>query len=400
MDNKDRLYAILSDVFQSSTLKKAVLSRPQDSTLLRAEGRTVLLKEVPHLQIETFTASGKALHRNFPLSEAPAALLSEFSHYRQLNLLTTGGDVEARISSKGKLLVSGKLRAGEEAVPQAHDREKHRILREGVPCEFLIALGLTDREGKVFDRKRSKFRQIDRFLQYIKDVYPRLPQSGELYVLDLCCGKSYLTFAAYWFLSEVMGREVTMVGADRKEDVIAFCSSLASRLHWEGLSFLCCDITALQPAKKPALVLSLHACDVATDVVLTTAAQWEADVILSTPCCHHQLFSELSPASRAGALLAPILEHSLLKQKFCDALTDALRCKRLQAAGYSVDVTELIDPEDTPKNLLIRAVKTNLPEEDKRRFEEEFHQLQSLCGVELYGSEKRFPAISLPKKPQ
>ncbi len=370
---------------ENKTLRKLILSRPIDKTVFRTEGRLFEKKGEILLQLETFTADGKALHRNLSLDEAPDAVLALLENYRQMNLLTTGGDAEARLSSKGKLLVSGKLKAAPSADVTAHNREKHTILKEGNRYDFLVALGVTDENGTVFDKKRAKFRQIDRFLQYINEIVPRLPKEGDLYVLDLCCGKSYLTFAAYWFLTAVKGRAVTMLGADRKADVIAYCSDVASALGYDGLTFKCCDITELIPDRRPDLVLSLHACDIATDIVLTTAARLGAEVILSTPCCHHQVFEQLNTSSALGADLAPVLRHSLLKQKLAVALTDALRCKRLEAAGYLVDVTELIDPENTPKNLMIRAVRTPMSAVQKAKHEAEFAALQELAGVKIWG---------------
>ena len=376
---------MLSDVIENQTLKKLILSRPSSKSVLRTEGHLFEKKGETFLQLETFTTDGKALHRNVAVAEAPEAILATFTNYRQLNLITTGGDAEARLSSKGKLLLSGKLKSGARLEAAAHDREKKHILYEGTPYDFLIALGVTDEQGTIFEKKRAKFRQIDRFLQYINEIAPKLPKDGELYILDLCCGKSYLTFAAYWFLTAVKGRKVAMLGADRKADVIAYCTEVANTLGYDGLTFRCCDITELTPDRRPALVLSLHACDIATDIVLTTAARLEADVILSTPCCQHQVMGQLTTASPLGQELAPILQHSLLKQKLAVALTDALRCKRLEAAGYTVDVTELIDPENTPKNLLIRAIRTPMSEIVKKKHAEEFQALQALAGVKIWG---------------
>lgn len=386
MDNAARLLSLLDRTISSGTLKKITLSKPLDRSVLRAECRGVTIKNSPFIQCETFTSDGKALHNNIPLREAAAFLAGTLgTQYRQMNIMTTGGDAEARVSSKGKLTVSGNPGGGQRLDPASHDREKQRVLTEGTVYDFLVALNVTDSDGRVFDRRRAKFRQIDRFLQYISDIYPRLPREGRLYVLDLCCGKSYLTFAAYWYLTSVMGREVSMVGADLKADVIAFCSDTAQRLGCSGLSFVCCDIMKFVPERSPDLVLSLHACDTATDIVLTAAARLGAKVILSTPCCQHQLMNDLKPDSQLGTALLPVMEQSLLKQKLCVALTDALRCKRLEAAGYSVTVTELIDPEDTPKNLLIRAVKVPMPAAVKEKHRAEFEALQDLCGVKLFG---------------
>lgn len=385
MEPREKLIGMLKQVLEGNTLKKAILSRPADKSILRAEARLFEKKGHTLLQIETFLADGKALHRNLAVSEAPEALIAELGNYRQLNVLTTGGDIEARLSSKGKLLVSGKLRDGDAVSVASHDHDKQTILKEGNRYDFLVKLGVTDETGRTYDRKRAKFRQIDRFLQYVSEIYPRLPKGGELYALDLCCGKSYLTFAVYWCLTAVKGRSVRLVGADRKADVITYCQEVASELRYDGLSFRCCDINEFVPDRRPDLVLSLHACDIATDIVLTTAARLGAEVILSTPCCQHQVNSQLSTASSLGKELVPLLEHSLLKQKFAVALTDALRCKRLQASGYTVDVTELIDPENTPKNMMIRAIRTPMSEREKQKHREAYRALCALAGIELYG---------------
>lgn len=382
VESIDKLMQSLDAAISGATLKKLVLSRPSDKTVIRTEGR-IYSKEGIFLQLETHKTDGKALHKNLPASEAPEYVASLLGEYRQLNLITTGGDLEARLSSKGKLLVNGKVGIG-EAVNMSHDRVKQVFLRDGEVYPFLIALGVSDEKGRVFDKKRAKFRQIDRFLHYIDDIYPKLPQ-GELYVLDLCCGKSYLTFAAYWFLTEVKGRSVKMVGADLKEDVIAYCSSVANKVGFDGLSFICCDINKFEPERRPNLVLSLHACDIATDIVLTNAARLGAEVILSTPCCQHEINSQLNNRSELGEILSPLLEHSLIKQKLAVALTDALRVKRLEASGYSVDVTELIDPENTPKNLLIRAVRVQMSQRKREAARKEFDDLCAAFGVSLFG---------------
>lgn len=385
MEPQEKLRQLLSRALDERSLKKIILSRPRNPAVLRTEGRLIVLKGQTVLQLESFMADGKALHRNLPLSEAVDALTDALSTYRQLNLITTGGTAEAKISAKGKLLVSGKIGGGEAMAPSAHNREKQTILREGVRYDYLVALGVTDENGRVLDKKSAKFRQIDRFLHYIEEITPRL-KGRELYILDLCCGKSYLTFAAYDYLTAAKGYTVTMVGADRKPDVIAYCADIARSLGYHGLTFECCDITTYEPARRPDLVLSLHACDIATDIVLTTAARLGAEVILSTPCCHHQLMDQLSTDSSLGRELSPLLAHSLLKQKLAVALTDALRCKRLEAAGYRVDVTELIDPENTPKNLMIRAILSPMSDGDKAKHEAEFRALEAIAGVRLFGS--------------
>lgn len=400
MEQLEKLINALTAAINDKTLKKLVLSRPADKYIIRAEGKLFMNKEKLFLQLETFFIDGKARHLNLPASDAPKAISDLIGNYRQLNVITTGGDLEARLSSKGKLLVNGRLKKGEALSASSHNREKQVFLKDGQIYPFLVALGVTDENGRVFDKKRAKLRQIDRFLHYIDDIYDHLPSESEIYVLDLCCGKSYLTFAAYWFLTEIKGRSVKMTGADRKPDVIEYCSSVSQRLGLSGLDFVCCDINEFVPIRTPDLVLSLHACDIATDIVLTNAARLGARVILSTPCCQHEINDQLSVDCELGSVLSPLLQHSLIKQKLAVALTDALRCKRLEASGYSVDVTELIDPENTPKNLLIRAVRSNVSQRKRQQCREEFDALCRAVGVKLYGGnapEADYPSVPYKK---
>ena len=281
-----------------------------------------------------------------------------------------------RSKSGGIHVANGIKSDGSEADIYGNDREKNLILRDGEKYPFLVKLGVSDGNGRVYDRKRAKFRQINKFLENVRDIYPLLPKEGELYVLDLCCGKSYLTFAVYYYLTVLCGRRVNMRGMDLKPDVIEYCSKTAEELDYSGLSFECGDIRKIRCERAPDLVLSLHACDVATDIVLDTASREGAKVILSTPCCHHELMHTLDGSSEMGDKLKDVIKYSLLKQKLCDALTDALRCKLLEAKGYSVTVTELIDPEETPKNLMIRAVKTGIGKEKAERLYREYEEMK------------------------
>ncbi|MBQ3063235.1 MAG: SAM-dependent methyltransferase, partial [Clostridia bacterium] len=209
----------------------------------------------------------------------------------------------------------------------------------------------SDENGRVYDKKGAKFRQINRFLELIRDTLPHLPKE-EIVIADLCCGKSYLSFAVYHYFANILGYRVQMTGVDLKPDVIAYCNEVAKKLDMTGLSFLCGDIAEFEAEQHPDLVVSLHACDTATDLVLEKAMTWKAKVILSTPCCHH----ELNHTLRCPAL-SFVAEHAMLRQKLCDAATDALRLKLLEANGYRVAALELIDPDDTPKNIMLRALR-------------------------------------------
>lgn len=350
-----RLAELVGLAAERHYLRRLVLSRPDDKTVLRT---VVTLKKIggkEMLQAETFLTDNKAMHRNF-------ADVCDFAElmpgYAQINLLTTVGDCEYKRAKSGReVLLGGDNLAralaadgGMEIEISGNNRDKNYLLRGDEP--FLIELGVSAADGRIHDKKRPKFRQICRFLEQVRDIEPHLPAEGKLTIADLCCGKSYLSFAVYHYFAVLRRREVEMVGVDLKPDVVEFCQCTADHLGFGGLRFICGDIARYDEPIKPQLVISLHACDTATDLVLDRAVQWRADVILSTPCCHHALNRELNCAP-----LEFIARHSMLRQRFCEAATDALRLTRLEAEGYSASALEFIDPEDTPKNILLRAVR-------------------------------------------
>ncbi|MBQ9760944.1 MAG: SAM-dependent methyltransferase [Clostridia bacterium] len=352
-----RMGELISAAAQNGTLKRAVLSKPDDRATVKC---VITLRKIGKsiaAQAETFRADNKALHENSPL-DGIARLTELISGFSQVNLLTTVGDCEYRRSKSGKCVILGEaklsraLQSGNAPTAEIIDnnRAKKRILTGDEP--FLRLLDVSDESGRVRDKKQSKFRQINRFLEMIRDCLSHLPTDGELRICDLCCGKSYLSFAAYHYFANVLGRRVRMTGVDLKPDVVAYCNEVAKKLNFDGLEFLCGDINEYNAGEKVHLVISLHACDTATDLVLGKAMEWNADVILSTPCCHHELNHTLNCAP-----LAFIAEHSMLRQKLCDAATDALRLKLLEANGYAVAALELIDPEETPKNVMLRALR-------------------------------------------
>ncbi|MBO5898082.1 MAG: SAM-dependent methyltransferase, partial [Clostridia bacterium] len=359
LDPDGALRELIALATDKGVLKRVTLSLPTDKTVLRATltprsigGKTVL-------QLETFYTDNKARHRNLAPTDGDA-LAEVLAVYRQVNVLTTlpSGDCERKTSASGKqtILRGAKLyrllvaTASKSAEMARNDREKQYILNGSEP--FLRALGVSDENGRVYDKKRSKFRQINRFLELLRDVEDKLPKDGLLRVSDLCCGKSYLSFAVYHYLTAVKGYAVEMHCVDLKSDVIADCASHAERLGMTGLHFVCGDVAAFEPEGHVHLVVSLHACDTATDLVLGKAMRWQSEVVLSTPCCHHELNHTLDCPE-----LACIAAHSMLRQKLCDAATDAMRLLLLEAHGYAVEALELIDPEETPKNVMLRAVK-------------------------------------------
>ncbi len=349
---------LLAEAAEKKKLKKAIFSKSKDPSVQKA---ILTLREVNQkavLQVEFFHTDNKVTHKNLSLdTELISSLYTLGGDFSQINLLLLGGEGEYKCSSSGKSVLLGEAKlkkaladeAAQTVVPLSNNREKQYILNGSEP--FLQHLGVSDAKGRVYDRKQAKFRQINRFLELIRDIENKLP-SGRICICDLCCGKSYLSFAVYHYFANIKKFDVTMTGMDLKPDVIEHCNKVARHLHFDGLDFLCGDIRTYQPTEKPSLVISLHACDIATDFVLVQAAEWQADVILSTPCCHHEMNHSISCDA-----LSFITDYSMLRQKLCDAATDALRLCRLEAQGYSTMALELIDPDETPKNIMLRAVR-------------------------------------------
>lgn len=350
------LAGLILTAAEKGALRRAVLSKSQDAGVRRAELRVVMLSRGSALQLELFTTDNKAYQRNIMLPTTATELESIITGYRQINLMTTVGDCEYRSSKSGNSVLLGgdKLFAAldgcarRETVTETNDRRKAYILTGAEP--FLKLLGVSDANGRIYDKKQSKFRQINKFLEHIRQVERYLPRDS-IRICDLCCGKSYLSFAVYHYFKHIRGMSVSMTGVDLKPDVIEYCSQTAKELSFDGLEFLCGDINNYKTDELPQLVISLHACDTATDIVLHKAAEWHTPVILSTPCCHHELNHTLSCPE-----LDFIADYSMLRQKLCDAATDALRLCLLESQGYETAALELIDPEETPKNIMLRAI--------------------------------------------
>ena len=367
---------IFEYVINNRILKKITLSKSSDKDIIRTVGRLIEIKGELHLALESFHTDGKAIQKNYKAAEAVDMLSNMVpDSYKEINVITANGNCEIKASRKGKVTVFDHIKrecAGE--VSLEHNRQKKYIIPSEEPVDFLVELGVQDKNGRIFDKKRSKFRQINRFLEIVADVEKNVIAGDELYILDLCCGKSYLSFALYYYFTRIKGKKVVMDCVDLKKDVIEYCSGVATRLNYEGLNFVAGDIRDFPIRRTPDLTVSLHACDIATDIVIAKGIDSESKVILSTPCCHHEMMHQMKPNNGPMDFL---LEHSILKQKFADAATDALRCKILEIKGYDVNAIELIDPEETPKNVIIRAVKKNRT--DKAAVEKNINEYRAIC---------------------
>ncbi len=339
----------------SATLSEA-RSREPDG-VRKVTVRPVLLRKKRMYQFE-YQYSQKVQHRNLERAEAKALIQTLLAEtFRQGYFYTTAGDSQVSVSRAGKVTVRARTPSQTPPMPAApprHDRQKNYLLAEGEPVPFLVRLGVMTADGKVVAVKRDKFKQINRFLEMVDDVAGSLPASGPLHVIDFGCGKAYLTFALYHYLTAIKQRQVRLVGLDLKEDVVAFCGEIAHDLGCEGLTFAVGEIGAYAPESGGPvdMVVTLHACDTATDDALVKAVAWNARVILSVPCCQHELFGQL-----ASDVLRPMLKHGILKERLTALVTDSVRASLLESAGYSVQILEFIALEHTAKNLLIRAIR-------------------------------------------
>ena len=389
-ETRNQTLDLLLAAASAGILRKAVFSKPTSDGEIKTELSPVMIGGKAMLRKVSYMRDGKAIQKNLAADERDA--MSELiGSHGQINIMTTLGDAELRTSKSGKenLAGAGKILTalkaggadGKKAEIQQNDRKKNHIL-EGNES-FLVELGISDRSGRIHDKKQHKFRQICRFLEYVEDIYKHLPQEGTLLIYDLCCGKSYLSFAIYHYFTVIKNRKVEMTGVDLKADVIEYCSGVASRLGYRDLNFICGDINEFAPGTEPHLVVSLHACDVATDIVLRYAASHRAGVILSTPCCQRELSSKIDCDE-----LDFVAKYPILRRKLCDALTDSLRLSYLLSKGYNVEACELVDPEDTPKNILLRAVRIKNFDPESARAKKLREDFENTAAFLLGGADK------------
>ena len=338
---------------------RAVISNPREKGgIVKVKIRPLELKGQLVFQFESFTAK-QAFHKNLDRDAAVQELSGCAGEFRQMQIETADAEYTVLISKKGKATIKRKQRREKaQAADLSHNRQKRYILEEGKFVPFLRDLGVMTEEGKIVRSRTDKFRQINRFLEFIEDILPQLDRDRELTILDFGCGKSYLTFAMYYYLHELKGYDIRIVGLDLKEDVIWHCGRLAEQYGYDKLTFLTGDIADYDGVDQVDMVVTLHACDTATDYALAKAVGWNAKVILSVPCCQHELNAQFSGGSGDG-LLAPVMDYGLLRERFAALVTDGLRAKYLERAGYETQVLEFIDMEHTPKNILLRAVKRN-----------------------------------------
>lgn len=348
----------LLDICISDKLIDMVISGQKNKSedkAVKVRIRPVILKNEIEYQVSEFVGR-KVLHSNHSAADVKKKIIdymTEDFKQAQINMTDAAATI---LSSKSKTLTCKYKKAGQLKVQRdlSHNRTKKYIIQEGKPVAFMIDLGVMGQDGKIIRTRYDKFRQINRFLEYIEDILPKLDKERELTIIDFGCGKSYLTFAMYYYLKELKGYNIRIIGLDLKADVIEHCNELRTRYGYDKLDFYVGDIATYKDVDKVDMVVTLHACDTATDYALAKAVKWGAEVILSVPCCQHEANRTIK-----SDILSPVMDYGILKERMAAIVTDAARAKLLTANGYDTQILEFIDMEHTPKNLLIRAVKSS-----------------------------------------
>ncbi len=348
---------------------KIVISKPTADSEYR---RIVIVKTANGFRLEKYTEK-QVFHENLPDGDASrrcAELLS--GSFRQLNAWGNTREFSLSVSKKGKLLFSDRP-SERPAAPTdlSHDRKKNYIIAEDKPFPALVDMGVFTKEGRVAKPMYDKFRQINRFTEIIDDAFKERTYDGKtLKVIDFGCGKSYLTFVLYHYFTDIRGIDVDMLGLDLKADVIEKCNEAAKRYGYKNLRFETGDVSDASLKGKVDMVVTLHACDTATDYALYNAVSRGADMIFSVPCCQHELNGQMK-----SERLSILTRYGIIKERSAALCTDAIRANLLEYCGYKTQLLEFIDFEHTPKNILIRAVKRSGAPRGREKYLEEAESL-------------------------
>ena len=349
----DTLKSVLDKSFNIDFVS-AVLSNPREKDgTVKVKIRPVMKQDRLLFQCEEYR-NNQVFHLNLEAEATSEYVENQMKVFKQMQMETRQFRYQVLVSKKGKMTIQKRLQTAEvKEVNYSHNRAKHYILEEGKTVPFLRDLGVMTKTGEIVRTKFDKFRQINRFLEFIEDILPQLPKDREVTILDFGCGKSYLTFAMYYYLHELNVYDIRIIGLDLKTDVIEACNQLAKKYGYKKLKFLEGNIADYTGSDEVDMVVTLHACDTATDFALAKAVGWKAKVILSVPCCQHELNGQM-----ANEVLAPLFSYGLIKERMAALVTDSLRAEYLKREGYDTQILEFIDMEHTPKNILIRAVYT------------------------------------------
>lgn len=372
----DGLLPIIEEIISEKPYK-LVISNPRrkieeqlatdNQQIIKIQIKLVEMKQGEVYQIEKFSKT-QAFHMNIAISDLQEALLTYMKEFRQMNVWCETKEYDVKLSKKEKLLINRRNASNQKAAT-SHNKKKHYLLEEGKVVPALVDLGVLTKDGKVVHAMYDKFKQINRFLEMVEDVIKDY-KKDTLHIIDFGCGKSYLTFILYYYLTEIKKHHVKMTGLDLKQTVIDKCNETAQKYHYDGLQFAMGDINGYQTTEPVDMVVTLHACDTATDYALYNAITWGANIILSVPCCQHELNKQM--VSEEFALLT---KYGIIKERTAALMTDAIRANVLEYCGYRTQLLEFIDIAHSPKNILIRAVKSNISNEKKEKAKAEVERV-------------------------
>ena len=376
----NQIEELLKRVLTSLLVDMVISGARGGGDFIKIKVRPVMIWDSLYFQVSRYTDK-QVFHENMTAEDALETLSGWILHdFRQAQIRMQDEMVTVLVSKKGKATVKSKKAACIETQNLEHNRKKQYIIEEGTAVPFMIDLGVMTESGKIIRTRYDKYRQINRFLEFIEDILPELPTDRTVHIIDFGCGKSYLTFAMYYYLKVLKHYDIRITGLDLKQKVIEDCQALADRYGYDGLQFLCGDIADYNGTDEVDMVVTLHACDTATDYALYKAVKWHASVILSVPCCQHELNRKMQCETLSGAF-----QYGLIKERTAALMTDAMRGQLLEMKGYKTQLLEFIDMEHTPKNILIRGVKSKglLPKAARKQQMENYQKCRDFFGAEL-----------------
>ena len=376
----NQIEELLKRVLTSLLVDMVISGARGGGDFIKIKVRPVMIRDSLYFQVSKYTDK-QVFHENMTAEDALETLSGWILHdFRQAQIRMQDEMVTVLVSKKGKATIKSKKAACIETQNLEHNRKKQYIIEEGMAVPFMIDLGVMTESGKIIRTRYDKYRQINRFLEFIEDILPELPTDRTVHIIDFGCGKSYLTFAMYYYLKVLKHYDIRITGLDLKQKVIEDCQALADQYGYDGLQFLCGDIADYNGTDEVDMVVTLHACDTATDYALYKAVKWHASVILSVPCCQHELNRKMQCETLSGAF-----QYGLIKERTAALMTDAMRGQLLEMKGYKTQLLEFIDMEHTPKNILIRGVKSKglLPKAARKQQMENYQKCRDFFGAEL-----------------
>ena len=384
--DKEKVFELLKENFENKNITKCIFSNMKgDYEYTKIIIKPLIIKNNFVYQFEQFK-NNKAYHSNLTIEESIQKLSTIIENFYQYVVFTTEADIQI---IRGKKDFNMKSTCNQKEICSLeHNKVKRYILEEGTPIPFLIRLGIMGEDGKVFKKSYDKFRQINKYLEFIDETIKELKNKKyidtHIKAVDFGCGKSYLTFALHYYLKNIQNMTFEVIGLDLKKDVIEHCNQIAKDLNMENIEFLTGDIKDFNKLKNVDLIFSLHACNNATDYSLLKGLELDAKAILAVPCCQHEFNQKMSQNKKSEFFTFenPIGKHGILLEKFASLATDALRAQALELCGYKTQVMEFIDMEHTPKNILIRGIKENPNKNILEKKLQEYEIYKKFLGIE------------------